>query len=61
MIQMSQKYKNKVNVNTVLRSFYSPGFSFITLSYFNMHLSLRFHRYTGKDNVGLFNMIVKTV
>jgi hypothetical protein len=50
---MSKKYANKVNASTVIRHFYAPGYSFIMMSYFNTHLSLRFHRYTGKDNVGL--------
>jgi hypothetical protein len=47
---MSQKHTNKVIINTVLRNFYSPNYSFITVAYFNTHLSLRFYRYTGKNN-----------
>jgi hypothetical protein len=53
MINMSQKYENKVNTSTFIRSFYAPGYSSITVSYFNTNLSLRFYRYSGKDNIGL--------
>jgi hypothetical protein len=47
---MSEKYTNRVSINTVIRGFYAPGYSYITLSYFNTHLALRFHRYIGKNN-----------
>ncbi|MDR1334534.1 MAG: hypothetical protein LBJ71_04935 [Holosporaceae bacterium] len=47
---MSQKY-----INTVLRNFYAPGYSYITVAYFNTNLSLRFYRYIGKHNKNGFD------
>jgi hypothetical protein len=51
MINMS-KHTNKANTSVVIGSFYSPGYSSLTLSYFNTHLSLRFNEYTGKNDKG---------
>ena len=49
---MSKKYKDKINTSTFIRTFYAPGFSSITVSYYGTCLSLRFYQWTGKNNIG---------
>jgi hypothetical protein len=49
----SKKLIDKViYISTFMRNFYAPGYSSITLSFFNWNLSLRFYRYSGKNNDG---------
>jgi hypothetical protein len=49
----SKKFLDEVfYISTFMRNFYAPGYSSITLSFFNWNLSLRFYRYSGKNNVG---------
>jgi hypothetical protein len=51
---MNKKFLDKVfYVTTSMRNFYAPGYSSITMSYFNWNLSLRFYRYSGKNNDGV--------
>jgi hypothetical protein len=56
---MSKGYTNKVNISTVIRSFYAPGYSSMTLTYFNTYLSLRFYQYDGKNDIGLSHYDLK--
>lgn len=41
-----------MNNNTYIRTLYSPGFSFLMMSFFKTNLTLNFVPYLGKDNVG---------
>lgn len=43
---------NNKSTNTYIRTLYSPGFSFLMMSFFKTNLTLNFVPYLGKDNVG---------
>ena len=43
---------NNKSANTYIRTLYSPGFSFLMMSFFKTNLTLNFVPYLGKDNVG---------
>ena len=46
--------------NTFIRALYAPGFSALTMSLFNMYLTVCFNPYTGKDNNGYDQYCKKT-
>jgi hypothetical protein len=49
----SKKFIDKILlIDTHMRDFYAPGYSYMTLSFFNWDLSLSFYRYSGKDEDG---------
>jgi hypothetical protein len=52
-------YNNKPT-NTFIRNIFSPGFSALTMSFFNTYLTLCFNAYIGKDNNGFDQYCKKT-
>jgi hypothetical protein len=52
-MKFGKKLEEKIFLmSTFMRNFYAPGYSSMTLSFFNWNLSLRFYRYSGKDKDG---------
>lgn len=42
----------RTNTSTQIRNLYSEGFSYLNVSFFNINLSFKFHKYLSKDNMG---------
>jgi hypothetical protein len=51
---------NDRNANTYIRTLYSPGFSYLAMSFFKTNLTLNFVPYIGNDSQGLNQYCRKT-
>ena len=49
---MSKKNSNKINASTYIRTIYSPGYSYMMMSFYNVNLSFSFCRFIGRNNAG---------